>query len=109
MPTVITDTTKKAIEAEVRFVEEGHRVNFDAGTRHFVVVSDSRPGLRYEIAVYRQGAELRGTCTCPAGTHARHGKPVPCKHVAGVMRRGERERWARWDGWRWVATGVAAA
>ncbi len=109
MPTTTNpEVTAAAIASEARWVESGRHARIDVAAHAFIVVSDSRPDVRYEVRVYCQGDALRGTCTCPAGRHAPHGKAVPCKHVAGVFHRGERERWARWDGQRWVTAGVTA-
>ncbi|MBV9660453.1 MAG: hypothetical protein JO337_04785 [Acidimicrobiales bacterium] len=102
-------TAGRALAAEIRFVEEGHRVFLDSDRHCFTVVSDSRPGVRYEIVVVRQGGWLRAVCDCPAGRHAKAGVQTACKHGAGVLRRGAREGWARWEDGRWVATGAAAA
>lgn len=103
-----TTATTRTIAAECRFVEEGHRVRLDAERHVFRVVSDSRPGVTYEVTVAVQGAELRGSCTCPAGRHARHGVACCCKHVAGAFHTGEAHGWAAWDGQRWIITGALA-
>lgn len=95
------------LAAEVRFVESGRNVRLDTARHCFLVKSESSAAT-YEVTVAGQGAELRFTCTCPAGRHARHGKAVPCKHAAGVAHRGEREGWATFDGTRWVVAGVLA-
>lgn len=87
--TAVLSSAERALAAEVRFVTEAHRVY--AGTGCFTVVSDTRPGTRYEIRLHGY-----------AGSAA----PIPCKHSAGVLRRGEREGWARWDDGRWVAAGA---
>lgn len=98
------------LSAEVRAVEEGHHARLAAGC--FAVVSDTRPGVTYALRVhgYAGSDGLYVTCTCPAGRRASTmTRPVPCKHAALVLRRGERERWARFDGTRWVATGPLTA
>lgn len=106
---MLTYSNQAVIAAEVRFVEEGHRVNLDTAAHAFTVVSDTRPGVKYEITVGRRGAELVFHCTCPAGRFAKGNRPCPCKHSVGVARRGEREGWASFDGRRWIAIGAAAA
>jgi hypothetical protein len=93
----VTRNLPKAVAAEVRFVEEGHHVFGTTGEGHYRVVSDSRPGVTYEVTVTRWTDLLRASCDCPAGNHSRHGTPVPCKHSAGVLRRLEREGLARFD------------
>jgi hypothetical protein len=94
-------TLPAAVAAEVRFIESGRRAFLDTAAHCFTVRSES--GERtYQVTIASQGAELRGSCTCPAGRHARHGTQVPCRHSAGVLRRLERERLATFDGRRWV-------
>jgi hypothetical protein len=93
----------KAVAAEVRFVEEGHHT-FATLEGSYRVVSDTRPGVTYEVTIVAWTDLLRGLCNCPAGTHSRHGTEVPCKHTAGVFRRLEREGLARFDGRVWRDT-----
>jgi hypothetical protein len=95
-----TTRLPKAVAAEVRFVEEGHHVFLLAeGTYH--VISDSLPNTTYTVEIVKFMDLLRGLCDCKAGRHARHGTDVPCKHVAGMFRRLEREGVAVFDGTSW--------
>lgn len=95
-------TLPAAVAAEVRFLESGRNTRLDTAAHCFTVRSES--GERtYQVTIASQGAELRGSCTCPAGRHARHGFES-CKHVAGCCRRLEREGLARFDGRRWLMT-----
>ena len=87
-----------AVNAEVRWVEEGHRAFFRSGPdRHFEIVSDSDPGVRYRLSV--EARQVGGRylihvfCNCKSGQNRDH-LPVPCKHAAGVARRMVREGFA---------------
>lgn len=95
------------LAAECRAVEGHHQARLDPAGHCFTVASDSRPGVRHEVRVHTYpgaAGRLWCTCTCPAGVHAAHGRPVPCRHAATVLRRIEREGLARHDGRSWVAT-----
>lgn len=109
MLTYENSTAAATLAAEVRFVEEGHRVHLDTAAHAFTVVSDSRPGVKYEITVGARGTEMVFTCSCPAGHHAKGNRPLPCKHASGVARRLERAGLAAFDGRRWVVAGPLAA
>ena len=57
-------TLPAAVAAEVRFLESGRNTRLDTAAHCFTVRSES--GERtYQVTIASQGAELRGTCTCP--------------------------------------------
>lgn len=109
---------RRALDAEARAVEEGHRafVQDDGSVR---VVSDRHEGKAYRVTMraLSVGEPIRFTCD-PAGSRAFEddhlhltGEPglAPCKHAALAARRLEREGLAAWVGGGWVVTELAAA
>lgn len=90
------------LAAEVRFVEEGHRVRIDTDRHVFLVKSDTSDRT-YELVATAQAGLLRVSCTCPAGRHARTNAALPCKHSLGVCEKLELHGLARFDGQRWLA------
>ena len=51
----------------------------------FYCPSATNPGVVYEASIATSDTgTVRVTCTCPAGRHARHGAPVPCRHARAV-------------------------
>lgn len=57
--------------------------DFDRGL--FYCPSATTAGTVYEASIAVSGpGPIRVTCTCPAGRHARHGTPVPCRHAKAV-------------------------
>lgn len=62
------------------------------------VKSGSAPGVFYEIAIEKTGAEVRVQCSCPAGDNG-----MLCKHVlaagqgdGAMLTEGEEKEWERW-------------
>ena len=107
---------QRALAAEARAVEEGHRAFVQEGG-WVRVASDSRPGKHYrvDVAAGSVGALIAFSCH-PEGAGAYSddhlalsglGYP-PCKHAAVAARRLEREGLAAWDAGAWLATDKAA-
>ena len=91
----LTNAVTFAVNAEVRWVEQGHHAFFIAGPdRRFECVSDSKPGVRYSLqAEARSGPDgfvIHVSCSCPSGQNRDH-LPIPCRHAAGIARRLVRE------------------
>lgn len=88
------------LRCEVRAVEEGHRAFVKPGGS-IKVVSESTPGLSYEVVfAARVTGVIEFGCTCPSGVN-RPEKFVPCKHAALAGRRLERQKIAVWRDQNW--------
>jgi len=91
----LSNSVTYAANAEVRWVEQGHHAFFVAGPdRRFECVSDSRPGVRYQLQAEARsshdGFVIHVSCSCPSGQNRDH-LPIPCRHAAGIARRLVRE------------------
>lgn len=81
--------------------------DFERGV--FYCPSATTAGAVYEawIAASETGT-VRVACTCPAGRHARHGAPVPCRHGWAVCELLEAHGLVERTGDTWTATSRAA-
>ena len=71
----------------------------------FYCPSAGRPGTLYEAWISSsETGTVRVTCTCPAGRHARHGVPVPCRHARAVCELLEAHGLVERAGKTWTAT-----
>lgn len=104
---------RRNLGAEIRWVEEGHRIHHDPEAHAFYTRSDTS-GRRYDLEAH---AVLMGDgswpvafgCNCPNGVQ---GSPpaigtTGCKHRAGLARRLEREGLIALVDGRWEATAHA--
>lgn len=94
-------STDPNLDAEVRFVIEGHHawLSHDADGWHCLVHSDTEVAKTYRITVaaaHGAGAPVFVRCQSSGGRLADHGDRskangvAPCKHASGVLRRLER-------------------
>lgn len=58
----------------------------DRGSNVFTAASRTHPGVTHTLGVTAgPGGQLRISCTCPAGVHARPDRrPIPCRHARAV-------------------------
>jgi hypothetical protein len=94
---------ERTLAAECRAVEAGHQARLAGDGRHFLVKSDSRPGVDRSVEVVVIAGVVVFRCDCDHG-QAHGAVTVPCKHGATAARRLERERLLRWEAGRWTAT-----
>lgn len=96
-----TPTGDPNLDAEVRFVTEGHHawLSHDAEGWHGLIHSDTEVGKTYRVTVLASrgvGAPVFIRCQSSGGRLHDHGDRskangvAPCKHAAGVLRRLER-------------------
>lgn len=102
-------TASRNLAAEVRAVEEGHKVRIDHARGVFLVRSDSGPRT-YALTAQGQDGVVVVSCDCPAGvrTQVPRGQ-VPCKHAALICQRLGRAGLVMLDDFgKWLITAKAA-
>ncbi len=97
---------ERTIAAQVRAVEEGHQARLAGDGRHFLILSDSLPGVSYQVGVHAVGETVVFTCDCCTYRGAKDPARmyVPDKHAARAALRLEREGLLSWAGDRWTPT-----
>lgn len=97
---------ERTLAAEVRAVEEGHKARLAGDGKHFLVSSDTHPGVTYYVRVTAVAGTVVFECDHPTslGFGVTSRTTVPCKHAALAARRLEREGLLRWTAGRWEPT-----